>query len=96
MDKDEAKAVIKDMISSLIRDDAEAASQQLHDVLAAKMRDRLNPPSQDRIDNFGYLLKRKFRSVPYITLTDFLPHCLQGFLAHSWRKTYKEAFVLGV
>lgn len=51
MDKDEAKAVIKDMISSLIRDDAEAASQQLHDVLAAKMRDRLNPPSQENDDH---------------------------------------------
>lgn len=43
MDSTEIKATIKDMLSNLIRDDAEGARQNLHDVLAAKMRERIAP-----------------------------------------------------
>lgn len=43
MDKEETKAALKDVISNLIKDDPEAARQGLHDVLANKMRDRVNP-----------------------------------------------------
>ena len=43
MDKDEVKAALRDVISSFIKDDPETANQNLHDVLSAKMRERVNP-----------------------------------------------------
>ena len=46
MDKEEVKSALKDVITNLIKDDPETARQGLHDVLAAKMRDRVNPPAE--------------------------------------------------
>jgi len=44
MDKDEMKLSLRDVISSLIKgEDPEVANQKLHDVLSAKMRERVNP-----------------------------------------------------
>jgi hypothetical protein len=37
------KEEIKDVINNLIKDDAEAATQGLHRILAAKMQDRIQP-----------------------------------------------------
>lgn len=44
MDKDEIKALLKDVVSNFIKDEPDAAKQNFHDVLSAKMRDRVNPP----------------------------------------------------
>jgi hypothetical protein len=44
MDKDEIKALLKDVISNFIKDEPDAAKENFHDVLSAKMRDRVNPP----------------------------------------------------
>jgi hypothetical protein len=49
MDREEMKAALRDVITNLIRDNegsGEAATKGLHDVLAAKMRDRVNPPAE--------------------------------------------------
>jgi len=46
MDKEEIRAKLLDVVSSLIKDDADAAQSNVHDVLAAKMRDRVNPPTE--------------------------------------------------
>lgn len=43
MNPDEVKDALKDVISHLIKDDPEAARAGLHDVLAAKMRERVSP-----------------------------------------------------
>jgi hypothetical protein len=43
MDQDEIKAQLRDVISSFIKDDPETANQNLHAVLSAKMRERVNP-----------------------------------------------------
>ena len=43
MDAAEVKDRLKSMINNLIKDQPEEASKDLHDVLAAKMRDRINP-----------------------------------------------------
>jgi hypothetical protein len=51
MDQDEMKAALKDVISNLVKDDVESARQGIHDVLAAKMRDRINPPTQDQVSD---------------------------------------------
>jgi hypothetical protein len=44
MDKDEIKATLKDLVSNFIKDEPDAAKQNFHDALNAKMRDRVNPP----------------------------------------------------
>jgi DNA polymerase III delta prime subunit len=43
MDAAEVKDRLKSVINNLIKDQPEEASKDLHDVLAAKMRDRINP-----------------------------------------------------
>ena len=43
MTPEEVKDKLKSVINSLIKDQPEDASKDLHDVLAAKMRDRINP-----------------------------------------------------
>jgi hypothetical protein len=50
MDREEMKAALRDVITNLIRDNegsGEAATKGLHDVLAAKMRERVNPTTDD-------------------------------------------------
>lgn len=46
MDPQEVTDRLKNVITNIIKDDPEAARAELHDVLAAKMRDRVNPPSE--------------------------------------------------
>ena len=41
---DETKALVKDMIINMIKNDDEAVSQNFHSALAAKMQDRVTPP----------------------------------------------------
>lgn len=43
MDQAEINDRLKNVISSIIKDDPEAAKRELHDVLAAKMRARIEP-----------------------------------------------------
>ena len=43
MTPEEVKDKLKSVINSLIKDQPDDASKDLHDVLAAKMRDRINP-----------------------------------------------------
>lgn len=43
MDAAEVKDRLKSVINNLIKDQPEEASKDLHDVLAAKMRDRISP-----------------------------------------------------
>ena len=43
MNPDEVKDALEAVISHLIKDDPEAARAGLHDVLAAKMRERVSP-----------------------------------------------------
>ena len=43
MTPEEVKDKLKSVINSLIKDQPDEASKDLHDVLAAKMRDRINP-----------------------------------------------------
>jgi hypothetical protein len=40
----ETKTLIKDMITSFIKDDTDAVSQNFHAVLATKMQDRVSQP----------------------------------------------------
>lgn len=44
MNQDEIKAALKDVVTNLVKDDNEAAQAAFHQVLQAKMRDRINPP----------------------------------------------------
>jgi len=44
MTPEEVRAKLRDTINALIKDEPEQATKSLHDVLAAKMRDRVNPP----------------------------------------------------
>ena len=46
MDAQEVKDRLKTVINSLIKDDTEGASKDLHDVLAAKMRARISPEEE--------------------------------------------------
>ena len=39
----ETKALVKDMIINMIKNDDEAVSQNFHSALAAKMQDRVTP-----------------------------------------------------
>jgi len=41
---DETKALIRDIITSVIKNDDEAVTQHFHGVLASKMQERTNPP----------------------------------------------------
>ena len=43
MNTDERKAVIRDMLNSLIKADSDTAEKHFHDVLSDKTRERLNP-----------------------------------------------------
>ena len=43
MDTQEMKDRLQAVINALIKDTPEEASKELHDVLAAKMRDRISP-----------------------------------------------------
>jgi hypothetical protein len=50
MDNNEMKDKLRELINSLIKGedaDIEAASSAHHDVLAAKMRNRINPPQEE-------------------------------------------------
>ena len=55
MTPEETKAALLDVISNVIRSNTEDAESGLHAVLAAKMRDRVNPPPEidpdDQIDD---------------------------------------------
>jgi hypothetical protein len=53
MDREEIKATIKDVISNLVKDNIEGAQQGIHDVLAAKMRERINPSPVNNDDPAG-------------------------------------------
>ena len=44
MDAQEVKDRLKNVFINLVKDDNEAAKAELHDVLSAKMRDRVSPP----------------------------------------------------
>jgi hypothetical protein len=50
MDAAEVKDRLKSVINNLIKDQPEEASKDLHDVLAAKMRDRINPEAAAEVD----------------------------------------------
>lgn len=60
MDRDEALDALKRVINSLIKDDPkdesgdkshiDAANKDLHDVITAKMRDRINPPTDTEVE----------------------------------------------
>jgi len=43
MDAQEVRDRLQGVINALIKDQPEEASKELHDVLAAKMRDRISP-----------------------------------------------------
>ena len=47
MDKEEIKVALRNAVSSLIKDEPDAFKTNLHDVLAAKLRDRVNPPATE-------------------------------------------------
>jgi hypothetical protein len=49
MDAQEVKDRLKSVINNLIKDDPTAASQDLHDVLAAKMRARISPETAEEV-----------------------------------------------
>jgi hypothetical protein len=51
MDAEEMKDRLKSVINSLIKDNAEESKNDLHDVLAAKMRDRISPPTTEDDDS---------------------------------------------
>lgn len=59
MDAQEVKDRLQAVINSLIKDQPEDATKDLHDVLAAKMRDRISPEdavtsdSEDFSDDIG-------------------------------------------
>lgn len=46
MDADEVKDRLKSVINHMIKDEPDSASQELHDILAAKMRNRISPPEE--------------------------------------------------
>ena len=46
MDAEEVKDRLKGVINSIIKDQPEEASKELHDVLAAKMRARISPEEE--------------------------------------------------
>lgn len=46
MDAEEVKDRLKGIINSIIKDQPEEASKELHDVLAAKMRARISPEEE--------------------------------------------------
>ena len=50
MTPEEIKDKLKDTIVSFIKQDTETAKETLHDVLASKMRDRVNPTESDELD----------------------------------------------
>lgn len=43
MDNEEVKALLKDVISNFIKDEPDAARENFHAALSAKMRERVNP-----------------------------------------------------
>jgi hypothetical protein len=47
---DETKALVKDMIINMIKNDDEAVSQNFHSALAAKMQDRVTPEVEIEVD----------------------------------------------
>lgn len=53
MTPEEVKDKLKSVINSLIKDQPDEASSSLHDVLAAKMRDRINPEAASAEADFG-------------------------------------------
>jgi hypothetical protein len=50
MDAQEVRDRLKNVFVSMVKDDQDAAKAELHDVLAAKMRDRINPPAAEAVD----------------------------------------------
>lgn len=53
MDPQEVKDRLKNVFVNLVKDDKEAAQAELHDVLAAKMRNRVNPETASKdMDSF--------------------------------------------
>ena len=50
MDAQEVRDRLQGVINALIKDQPEEASKELHDVLAAKMRDRISP-EEVTVDN---------------------------------------------
>ena len=50
MTPEQVKDKLKSVINSLIKDQPEEASKDLHDVLATKMRDRINPEAAAEVD----------------------------------------------
>ena len=50
MDAQEVKDRLQAVINSLIKDQPEEASKELHDVLAAKMRARISPEEETAVD----------------------------------------------
>lgn len=51
MDKEEIRLMLKDMVSSFIKDEPDDAQKIFHDALSTKMRDRVNPePAESEED----------------------------------------------
>ena len=53
MDAEEVKDRLKSVINNLIKDQPDEAKKELHDVLAAKMRDRISPPEPEGTPDVG-------------------------------------------
>lgn len=51
MDAQEIRDKIMSVINGMIKNETETSDANLHDVLAAKMRDRMNPSSDDHVDD---------------------------------------------